>query len=167
MLLFFPYLIRAGELNIPYSIGIVSSGKSGILVSTTNKSLRDNAVLICSPIKRVCKSVSSDFFIEEKSNEAVEDMATGKSIYTYYTSVNKSREDIDIAIIYPKANMEVFTVKFDKKNNILIDGNNLKTVISSCASTEGIHVYSDSKDIHLYYSLGYDVRANCSEEVYK
>ncbi|EAV2737566.1 hypothetical protein PD335_005106 [Salmonella enterica] len=147
----------------------MSSGKSGILISTTNKSLRDNIVLICSPIKRVCKSVSSDFFIDEKSNEAVEDVATGKSIYTYYTPVNKSREDIDldIAIIYPKANMEDFTVKFDEKNNILIDDNNLKTVISSCTSTEGIHVYSDSKDIHLYYSLGYEIRANCSKEVYK
>lgn len=165
--LFFTCLSHAGEPSDSFSVGIVSSDSLGFLVSTTEKSLRDDVVLICSPIKRVCEPVLSKFFINEKKNEAVEDVATEKSIYTYRTTNLRSEEGINIAIIYPKNNTGKLNVKIDENHNISIKNNNIKTVISYCTSNEGIHIYSNTKNTHLYYSLGYEIKANCSEEIYK
>ena len=43
----------------------------------------------------------------------------------------------------------------------------VKDIISYCLSSEGVHILSKPDNVHLYYSLGYDVEANCSDEVYR
>jgi len=170
LFLFFPYAINANELYEKLSIGIVRSDNAGIQVSTTKDSLRGDIILICSPVKVVCTPVLSDLFSAGKPNEVVEDVATGKNIHTYYYNValdNKLQSAIDIAVILPKENSKTFTFKFDEKHRLLINYNSLKDVISSCASHEGVHIYSKSGDVHWYYALGYELMANCSDEVYK
>ena len=165
----FPCTTNAEELHDKLSIGIVNSDSTGIQVSTTKDSLRSDIVLICSPIKLVCTPILGDLFSAGAPNEAVEDVVTGKNIYTYYNATldNKLQPAIDIAVIYPKENAERFNVKFDGRHRLLINANNLKKVISSCTSREGVHVFSNDGDVHWYYSLGYEVMASCSDEVYK
>lgn len=166
-LLSLPCLTYANELDNSDSVGIVSYSSSKIFISTTKKSLRNDLILICSQVTQMCESISSDLFSIEKKDEAVEDLATEKDIHTYYTFSNKSKEEIDIAIIYSKDSEGKYIVGFDKQYNVVIYNNDLKSIISTCTSNEGMHVYSDSKNIHLYYALGYNVEANCLEEVYK
>ncbi|EPO3374185.1 hypothetical protein [Enterobacter hormaechei] len=167
LLLLSPHLIHANELNSSLAIGIVTRDNSSLLISTTKKSLRDDIVLICSPVNRVCKSILSESLVVVGANESVEDVATGKNIYTYSLLDDKSLTDIDIAIVHPKASTGKVNVTFGVENNILVTDNKHKYSISLCASNEGVHIYSDPKKFHLYYSLGYEVMANCSEGLYE
>lgn len=166
LLLLSPHLIHANELTSSLAIGIVTRDNSSLLISTTKKSLRDDIVLICSPVNRVCKSILSESLVVVGANESVEDVATGKNIYTYSILDDKSLTDIDIAIVHPKASTGKVNVTFGG-DNILVTANKHKYSISLCASNEGVHIYSDPKKFHLYYSLGYEVIANCSEGVYE
>ena len=43
----------------------------------------------------------------------------------------------------------------------------VKDIISYCLSSEGVHILSKPDNVHIYYSLDYDVEANYSDEVYK
>jgi hypothetical protein len=142
LLLLSPHLIHANELNSSLAIGIVTRDNSSLLISTTKKSLRDDIVLICSPINRVCKSILSESLVVVGANESVEDVATGKNIYTYSLSDDKSLTDIDIAIVHPKASTGKINVTFGGENNILVTGNKHKYSISLCTSNEGVHIYN-------------------------
>jgi hypothetical protein len=84
-------------------------------------------------------------------------VATSKNIHTYSLSDNTSSNDIEVAIIYPKASVGVVNVTFEGENHMLIIGSGLKYKVSFCTSNEGVHVYSAFKSVHLYYALGYEV----------
>lgn len=167
LLLISPCLTHANELDLSFAIGIVTRDSSILLMSTTEESLRDDIILICSPVNKVCKSILGESFSAVKKNEFVEDVATSKNIHTYSLSDNTSSNDIEVAIIYPKASVGVVNVTFEGENHMLIIGSGLKYKVSFCTSNEGVHVYSAFKSVHLYYALGYEVMANCSEEIYK
>lgn len=162
-----PYWIQAKEFIPSFAIGIVTSEGARLLISTTKDSLRDDIVLICSPIKRICKPILSESLTVVGVNESVEDVETNKSVYTYSFLDDISSNDIDIAVIYPKLNAREINVTFGDKEGVFITANAFKIRISFCTSTEGVHVYSEPKKYHLYYALGYEVMANCSEEVYE
>lgn len=162
-----PYWIQAKESFPSFAIGIVTSEGARLSISTTKDSLRDDMVLICSPLKRICKPILSESLTVVGGNESVEDVETNKSVYTYSFLNDMSLNNIDIAVIYPKSNASEVNVTFGDKEGVFITGNAFKYRISFCTSTEGVHIYSEPQKYHLYYALGYEVMANCSEEVYE
>lgn len=162
-----PYWIQAKEFIPSFAIGIVTSKGARLLISTTKSSLRDDIVLICSPLKRICKPILSESLTVVGGNEYVEDVETNKSIYTYSFLDDMSLNNIDIAIIYPKLNAREINVTFGDKEGVFITCNAFKARVTFCTSTEGVHIYSEPKKYHLYYALGYEVMANCSEGVYE
>ncbi|EMR5618628.1 hypothetical protein WJW69_001744 [Salmonella enterica] len=160
-------LVYANDLNSPFTIGIVIRDNSVTLVSTTEKSLQDKVVLTCFSLKKICKPILSDALVAVGESESVEDIATGKNIYTYSLPYDELLTDIGIAIIYPKNNANKINVYLKSENNISITVDGLRYRIYSCTSNEGVHVYSDLKNAHLYYSLGYEIKANCPVDVYE
>lgn len=168
--LLIPFTGYAGKISTPLYMAIVSSDNSGVQISTTKNSLHGDSVLICSATKKPCSVYQSDDFSIAKPNDSVEDIATGKSIYTYSIFGSKSyklQSETTVAFIFKTGSIGANNVEFDGKHSFVIKSGKIKYVISYCTSSEGVHVLSKSDDIHLYYSLGYEVEASCSGEVYK
>jgi hypothetical protein len=63
LLLISPCLTHANELDLSFAIGIVTRDSSILLMSTTEESLRDDIILICSPVNKVCKSILVNLFL--------------------------------------------------------------------------------------------------------
>lgn len=166
-LLMYPYWIQANEINSSFAIGVVTHNDSRLLMTTTEDSLQDEIVIMCSPMNEKCKPVRNDFSPAPEKNESVEDVAAGKQIYSYSTLDDVFWGGINIAIIYPKAKIGKINVTPGGENHILISDNSFEYNIFLCTSREGVHIYSDYKKIHLYYALGYEVIASCSKEVYE
>ncbi len=72
-----------------------------------------------------------------------------------------------MAFIFHGDSIEVRDVNFNDHRGLVIKNNKIKEVVSYCTSSEGVHVMSKYGGVHIYYSLGYAVETNCSEEVYK
>lgn len=70
-----------------------------------------------------------------------------------------------LSFIYPENEKVDFS--FNGGNEITFKSNGVRQDFYSCISSEGVHVYSGNSNLHLYYSLGYDVKPTCSEHVYK
>lgn len=173
LFLFFVFYFSYNDLTFSagpsdlYSIGVAIPGDSGFFVSTTKNSLQDSIIVICLPEKRKCEANGSDFVANEKEDETVMDVVTGKNIYTYYFHGNTLPEEFAIAVIYPKFNKLDYAINFDERRNVAIKFKKQRFDVFFCASNEGLHFYSASKNIHLYYSLGYDLEADCPGELYK
>lgn len=162
--------LYAEEPPTPLFVAIVSSDNSGVQISTTKNSLSGDGVLICPAIEKPCSVYQGDDFSIAKSSDSVEDVATGKSIYTYslYNSKkHKLQAGTTLAFIFKRNGIGVNDVKFDGRHSFVIRNDKINNIISYCTSSEGVHVISKFDGIHLYYSLGYEVEANCSDEVYK
>lgn len=169
-LLCFSNLSHTHEMPLSLSIGVVSSMDSKLQVSTTIGSLRDDGILICLAEKNACIAYQASDFSKTIANDSVEDVATGKNIYSYSFDGSKDHyldRGISVAFIFPKGSIKASDVDFIRGRGFIIKKGNVKDVISYCLSSEGLHVLSKLDNIHLYYSLGYDVEANCSDEVYK
>lgn len=80
---------------------------------------------------------------------------------------DQSRNDIGIAIIYPKNSAGEINVFFENGKDILVIYRGSKYNVSTCTGSEGVHVYSDPNKRHLYYALGYEVVANCPKWIYE
>lgn len=142
----------------------------GIQISTKKDSLLDDTILICSSVKRVCSSYQGNDFSNGKSDDRIEDVETGENIPTYYCNTEKNKDfqtGIYLAFIYSDKNTKVPSISFTDHQNIIISNRKTKNIVHYCTSSEGVHVISKSGDLHLYYSLGYGVEANCSDEVYE
>ncbi|MCG3100653.1 hypothetical protein MAQ58_14480 [Enterobacter sp. DRP3] len=72
-----------------------------------------------------------------------------------------------MAFIFKASGVGGDNVKFDGEHGFIVKNGKVEDVFSYCTSSEGVHVLSKFDDIHLYYSLGYEVEATCSDEVYK
>jgi hypothetical protein len=104
---------------------------------------------------------------EESSN--VEDVSGGKTVFSFDYKKPVSthyQSEVDVAFIYPKKE-KLPGVEFYKDNEFKIHGQGVDDIVSYCTGSEGIHVYSKFGSVHLYYFLGYDVEATCSDEVYE
>lgn len=164
------FAVYAGKGPNLLSVAIVSSETSGIQISTTKDSLRGDNVLICSSTKKPCSVYRGDDFSIIKPNASVEDVATGKNIYTYSIFDSKSQKlqtGTTLAFIFKASGGGGDNVKFDGEHGFIVKNGKVEDVFSYCTSSEGVHVLSKLDDIHLYYSLGYEVEATCSDEVYK
>lgn len=169
-LLSFSYLSQANEVPTLLNIGIVSSLNSESQISTTKDSLRGNGIIICLAEKNSCTTYQESDFSSVQANDSVEDVETGKRIYSYSFNGPKNqylKSGIGLAFIFPRGDIKASDVDFNGKQSFTIKKGKVKDVISYCLSSEGVHVLSKLDNIHLYYSLGYDVEANCSQEVYK
>lgn len=167
---FFPYVTHADEISTPLTVAIVSSENSEIQISTTKDTLRGDNVLICLAEKKYCIAYHGSDFSSVKPNNFVEDVATGGNIYTYSLGgfkTEKLQGGIILAFILSGNNIKVSDVRFDGQHSFIIKSSKVEDIISYCTGSEGVHVLSKFGGIHLYYSLGYDVEANCSDEVYK
>lgn len=168
--LLFPYVSHATGISTPLSVGVVSFDKSAIQISTTKNTVLGDNILICSSIKKSCDHYQGSDFSSVTPNNAVEDVATGKSIYTYSYS-NTHRQElqagISLALIFDGREIQAKDIEFDGINILKIQNKQIRDVISYCTSSEGVHVLSQPRDIHLYYTLGYEVEANCPDEVYQ
>jgi hypothetical protein len=168
--LFISFAGYADETSTPLSVAIVASDNSGVQISTTKDSLHGDGILICSATKKSCSVYQCDDFSSAKSNDTVEDVATGEKIYTYslidYRNY-KLLTEITLAFIFKGSSIGAKDVKFDGHRSFIINNNKIKHIISYCTSSDGVHVLSKFENIHLYYSLGYEVEANCPDEVYK
>lgn len=65
------------------SIGIVKYEQSGIQLSTTKESLDGDIISICSLKDAWCKNYEGSAFSIMTVDDSVEDVATGKNIYTF------------------------------------------------------------------------------------
>ncbi|CAD5355809.1 conserved exported protein of unknown function [Enterobacter cancerogenus] len=169
-LFFFPNLSHADEIPLSLSIGVVSSLNSKLQFSTTKGSLLGDGILICMVEKYACTVYQTSDFSKVIANDSVEDVATGKSIYSYSFHGSKGQyleRGVGVVFIFPKGSIKASDVDFDREGGVIIKKRATKDIISYCLSSEGVHVISRFDNIHLYYSLGYDVEANCSDEVYK
>lgn len=168
--LFFPYMAYADGIITPLSIAIVSSENSEMQISTTKGTLYEDNVLICFTEKETCAVYRGSDFSSIMPNDSVEDVATGKKIYTYSLRTpesHKFKTGISVAFIFHGDSIEVRDVNFNAHRGLVIKNNKIKEVVSYCTSSEGVHVMSKYGGVHIYYSLGYAVETNCSEEVYK
>lgn len=165
-----PYMAYADRTFTPISVAIGLSQKSEIQISTTKDSLRGDDVLICLAEKKSCTPYQGSEFLKIQPNDSVEDIATGEKIYTFFLKNSKNESfqaEISLAFILHGGGVKTSNVKFNGNNSYIILNNEIKSVFTYCKSSEGVHFYSNSGDIHLYYSLGYAVDSNCSDEVYK
>ncbi|MGU3416730.1 hypothetical protein ACLBW0_24655 [Enterobacteriaceae bacterium C34A] len=162
-------LSYADESETSLYVGVVGSNDKGVQMATTKESLSGDAVLICSTITRTCKSYSANLFYAGGLNQYVEDLATGGDIYTYYLKSGRMdySSSVDMAIVYPKNKVGEVVVKYNEKGQLTVWDGRINSIFNQCTSSEGVHVYSKASHVHLYYPLGYEVEANCSEEVYK
>ena len=122
---------------------------------------------------RECSTLSAENFKEVISDDSVSDISAGREIYSFKHSMNVDKTtapNYGFAIIYPsekninyKNNSEITSETFS-----LSLGNELMD-IKTCASVEGVHIYSPQhkSSMHLYLSLGYEVAPTCSHEVYQ
>lgn len=149
-------------------IGIVKSEQSGIQLSTTKESLNGNIISICSLKDALCKNYEGLLFSIITGDDSVEDVANGKNIYTF--SFNPQQTDelnsgTYLSFIYPKNGKADFIS--NGKNEITFKIKDIRQYFYSCTSSEGVHFYSGNRKLHLYYSLGYNVKSTCAEDVYK
>ena len=163
-------LAHADGRDMSMSIGVVSFDNSDIQISTTKDTLRGDDVLICPAAKNSCRFYHGSDFSIAKPNYSVEDVATGKNVYTY-TLINsknyKLQAQTTLAFIFHGNSIKTSDVRFDDQGRFIIKNDKNENIISYCTSSEGVHVLSKPGDVHLYYSLGYEIEANCSDEVYK
>lgn len=155
---------------MPISIGIVTPDILNIQISTQKDSLLGDTVLICSLVKKVCSPYQGNDFSNGKPNDRIEDVETGENIHTYYYNTAKNKDfetGMYLAFIYSDKNTKMPDISFTDHQDIIISNEKLKYAVHYCTSSEGVHVISKSSDLHLYYSLGYEVEANCSDEVYE
>lgn len=161
-----PITTHAGDISSVVSLGIVKSEQSGIQLSTTKESLDGDTISICSLKDTLCKSYQGSAFSIMTVDDSVEDVATGKNIYTF--SYNKHADELNsgayLLFIYPENEKADFSFN---GGGVTFKGNGVRQSFYSCTSSEGVHVYSGNNKLHLYYSLGYDVKPTCSEDVYK
>lgn len=161
--------VQADGRDISPDIGIVSFNNSKMQMSTT-KNLREENVLICSYARKHCDAYSGCDFSSEKTNDAVEDAVDGNKMYTYsYNGANRhgSQLNTSIAFISYGGEIKVDDVKFNGQRSLIINGKRFRDIFEYCTKSEGVNVVSRSGDVHIYYFLGYEVEANCSDEVYK
>lgn len=152
-----PITTHAGEISSLVSVGIVKSEQSGIQLSTTKESLDGDVISICSLNNALCKSYQGSAFSIMTVDDSVEDVATGKNIYTF--SYNKQVGELNsgtyLSFIYPENERADFSFN---GAGITFKGNGVRQNFYSCTSSEGVHVYSENNELHLYCSLGYDVK---------
>ncbi|MEJ5074336.1 hypothetical protein WH357_18670 [Enterobacter ludwigii] len=163
-----PITTHAGDIFSEVSVGIVKSEQSGIQFSTTKESLDGDIISICSLKDALCKSYEGSEFSIMTVDDSVEDVATGKNIYTFgYNDkqTDKLNSGTYLSFIYPEKVKADFS--FNGGNEITFKSNDVRQDFYSCTSSEGVHVYSGNRNLHLYYSLGYDVKPTCAEDVYK
>ena len=166
--LLFPCASGAAEAYPPLSVGIVSFNKSKMQISTTKNTLVGNELLICSLEEKSCRPYQGNYFSKAKPNDAVNDIATDKKIYTYSysgTGYQDLQGKINLALIFEGSDVKPLDIEFDDQNTLKIKNHNMKNVISYCMSSEGIHVLSQPGNIHLYYYLGYDIEGNCPDAI--
>jgi len=169
-MLFSSHLSHADEKPLSLSIGVVSSFDSKLQISTTKGSLRGDSILICLAEKNPCTAYQASDFSKVIANDSVEDVATGETIYSYSFDSSKVRyleRGVGVAFIFPEGSVKASDVDFNGRQGFIIKKGGVKDIISYCLSSEGVHILSKPGNVHLYYSLGYDVKANCSDEVYK
>lgn len=162
--------VQADRRDVSPSIGIVSFNDSEMQLSTTKNTLREESVLICSFERKSCGAYLGSDFSSRNTNDAVEDVAAGNKIYTYsYNGANRIEPQLGtiVAFISHSDEIKIVDVKFNGRRGLIINGGKIKGVYTYCTSSEGVHIVSGSGDAHLYYSLGYEVEANCSGEGYK
>lgn len=162
--------VQADGRDTSPSIGIVSFNDSEMQISTTKNTLREESILICSYERKYCNAYPGSDFSSIKTNDAVEDIAAGDKIYTYsYNGANHIEPQLEtsIAFISHGDEIKIDDVKFNGRHGLIINSKSITGFYIYCTSSEGVHVMSRSGDAHLYYSLGYEVEANCSDEVYK
>lgn len=163
-----PITTHAGDISSVVSIGIVKSEQSGIQLSTTKEFLDGDIISICSLKDALCKSYEGSSFSIMTVDDSVEDVANSKNIYTFGYN-DKQTDELNsgtyFSFIYPENGKADFS--FNGKNEITFKINGVRQDFYSCTSSEGVHVYSGNRKLHLYYSLGYDVKSTCAEDVYK
>lgn len=163
------FLSDAAGAQTSFSVGVVNHSNNGIQISAGKRSLRDDTIIICPVTKKRCRSYAGTLFFEVTADENIDDIATGQTMHTYYTpGPNKGAVSRgDIVIIYPKKQENHMTVKFESHGQLtVLDGKN-KSIIFHCTSYEGLHIYTESKKVHIYYPLGYGVEASCPDEVFQ
>jgi len=160
---------HAASLPASVSVGIAKVDEAGIQISTTKDDLSNDNVLICSSMEKKCTPYNGSDFLKGEESSNVEDVSGGKTVFNFHYKKPVSshyQSEFDVAFIYlRKENLP--DVEFYKDNKFKIHEQGVDGVFSYCTSSEGVHVYSKSGSVHLYYSLGYDVEATCSSEVYE
>ena len=132
--------------------------------------MRGDSILICLAEKNTWTPYHASDFSKVIANDSVEDVATGETIYSYsfYSSkVQYLEKGVGVAFIFSEGRIKASDVDFNGGRFFIIKKGGVKDVITYCLSSEGVHVLSKLDNVHLYYSLGYDVEANCSDEVYR
>lgn len=161
---------QADGLGTSPAIGIVSFNNAEMQILTTKKTLSKENILICSYARKSCNAYQGSDFSSKKTNGALEDVAAGNKIYTYsFNSANHQelQSETILAFIFHDDEIKTDDIKFNGQRGLIINSRKIKDVLTYCTSSEGVHVVSRSGDVHLYYSLGYEVEANCPDEVYK
>lgn len=150
-------------------VGVAKFDEAEIQISTTKDDLSNDNILICNSMEKKCTPYNGSDFLKGEVSSTVEDVSGGKKVFsfgykkpvgTHYSS------EVDVAFIYPKKE-KLLGIEFYKDNEFKIHRQGVDDIVSYCTGSEGVHVYSKSGSIHLYYSLGYDVEATCSDEVYE
>lgn len=163
-------MTNAMGVSTPLSVGIVSFDNYRIQISTTKETLRGENILICSSVEKSCAPYQGNDFSNMKPEGAIEDVATGGNIYTYYYNDihrHKMQAETSLAFIFPGNEVKVDDVEFNGQRDFIIQSEKVKDVFTYCTSSEGVHVLSHSGSVHLYYSLGYEVEVSCPDEAYK
>lgn len=167
-LLFTAYTHAASQpASIP--VGVAKFDEAEIQISTTKDDLSNDNVLICNSIEKKCTPYNGGDFLKIEVSSNVEDISGGKTVFSFgYKKLVSTHynSEVDVAFIYPKKE-KLLGIEFYKDNEFKIHKQGVDDIVSYCTSSEGVHVYSKSGSIHLYYSLGYDVEATCSDEVYE
>lgn len=150
-------------------VGVAKFDGAGIQISTTKDDLSNDNVLICSSMEKKCTPYNGSDFLKGEESSNVEDVSGGKTVFSFDYKKPVSahyQSEVDVAFIYLKKE-NLPDIEFYKDNKFKVHRQGVDDIVSYCTSSEGVHVYSKSGSVHLYYSLGYDVEATCSSEVYE
>lgn len=79
-LLMYPYWIQENEINSSFVIGVVTHDDSRLLMTTTENSLQDDIIIMCSLINEKCNPVRNNFSSAPEENKSAEDVVAGKQI---------------------------------------------------------------------------------------
>jgi len=160
---------HAASQSVLVPVGVAKFDEAGIEISTTKDDLSNDNVLICNSMEKKCTPYNGGDFLNVGVSGNVEDISGGKTVFSFgYKKLVSTHynSEFDVALIYPKKE-KLLGVEFYKDNEFKIHKQGVDDIVSYCTSSEGVHVYSKSGSVHLYYSLEYDVEATCSDEVYE
>lgn len=160
---------HAASQSVLVPVGVAKFDEAGIKVSTTKDDLSNDNVLICSSIEKKCTPYNGSDFLKGEESSNVEDVSGGRTVFSfdYKKPVSAHYQSrVDVAFIYLKKENHP-DIEFYKDNKFKIHVQGVDDIVSYCTSSDGVHVYSKSGSVHLYYSLEYDVEVTCSSEVYE